>query len=293
MENLNLNLDDYNLYELTKLFRIKVKYDKNDLKKALKIVYMAHPDKSKRDKKYFIFLSNAYKRLLDTYKYYKKRDETTKYTEKENYLNEKNRMKINELVKNKNFNNQFNKVFEKLELKKPTRGYEEWYRNKDTGICNLKGNTKDELENELIKLKKKKRENVLTKYNGIKEYNNCSMEVSSIIDNELDETNYDSGMYASLEYQDLKKAYTDTVIPVTYDDYLNKPKYVSNEELSKVRAMEKNGYDYGKGKKIHMENQYNEEKKNIEKSFNLVKQMEDTRRYNNIFNSNFYLLENK
>mgnify|MGYP003339177664 CR=1 FL=1 len=63
MENLDLNIENYNLKDLLNLFKVNYEFDEEDLKKAKKTVLMTHPDKSKLDKKYFLFFSKAYKRL--------------------------------------------------------------------------------------------------------------------------------------------------------------------------------------------------------------------------------------
>ena len=35
-------------------------------------------------------------------------------------------------------------------------------------------------------------------------------------------SSYSSGMFSKLAYEDLKKAHTETVVPVTHDDYLKR-----------------------------------------------------------------------
>ena len=37
-------------------------------------------------------------------------------------------------------------------------------------------------------------------------------------------SNYSSGLFSKLPYEDFKKAHTETVIPVTHQDFLNKEK---------------------------------------------------------------------
>ena len=65
----SLDISDYNLDDILKLFRIQDKcINEETVKQAKKITMMTHPDKSGKPPEIFIFLSKAYKILLDVYK---------------------------------------------------------------------------------------------------------------------------------------------------------------------------------------------------------------------------------
>ena len=68
-ENLDLNIQNYNLNDLLNLFKLNTNFTEEDLKNAKKIVLKIHPDKSKLDKKYFLFFSSAYKILFQLYNF--------------------------------------------------------------------------------------------------------------------------------------------------------------------------------------------------------------------------------
>ena len=53
MDNIDLNIDNYNLQELLNLFSITENFSEKDMKEAKKVVLRTHPDKSGLDKKYF------------------------------------------------------------------------------------------------------------------------------------------------------------------------------------------------------------------------------------------------
>ena len=57
MENLDLNLNNYNFDELRDLFGLTDDFNMTGLKRAYKMVLMTHPDKSGLDKEYFYFLA--------------------------------------------------------------------------------------------------------------------------------------------------------------------------------------------------------------------------------------------
>jgi hypothetical protein len=63
MEEVDLDIDNYDLDELFNLFKIDVDYDKADLKRIKAQVLKFHPDKSGLDAKYFQFFSKAYNLL--------------------------------------------------------------------------------------------------------------------------------------------------------------------------------------------------------------------------------------
>ena len=65
----NLNIEEYSSEELFHLFGIQrdVPLTEEVLKKCNKIVLKTHPDKSKLQEDYFLFFSNAYKKLLSMY----------------------------------------------------------------------------------------------------------------------------------------------------------------------------------------------------------------------------------
>jgi hypothetical protein len=48
-------------------------------------------------------------------------------------------------------------------------------------------------------------------------------------------TNYSSGLFSKLGYEDFRKAHTETVVPVTREDYENKEKFSSIEMFKRHR----------------------------------------------------------
>ena len=57
MDNLDLNIDNYNLDDLLSLFNISNQFTETDMKEAKKVLKM-HPDKSHLDKKFFFFFKS-------------------------------------------------------------------------------------------------------------------------------------------------------------------------------------------------------------------------------------------
>jgi len=250
METLDLNIENYNLEDVLKLFNIEFHFGEEDLKKAKKMVLKTHPDKSGLKPDVFLFYSKAYKKLYSIWEFSSKHrllQLDTNYTIDDiDELNHKNQLSfgkdktkaletfLNEksLKDAKKFNQWFNEEFEKTNLvsDEETYGYENWFKsNEDLDEINEKtGFNIDELE------KKKKHMRDVIVHDGIKEMNANGSFGSQIAI--LGSNTYSSELFSNLHYEDLKKAYTETVIPVTMDDYNNVQKFNSVDEYKTHRS---------------------------------------------------------
>ena len=56
MEQVDLDINNYSLDDILSLFNISHEFTHDDLKTAKKMVLKTHPDKSKLDKEYFLFV---------------------------------------------------------------------------------------------------------------------------------------------------------------------------------------------------------------------------------------------
>ena len=65
--SVDLDIDNYNLEDILKLFNVPLNFNEEDMKTAKKMTLMTHPDKSGLDKDYFLFYSKAYKKLHGIY----------------------------------------------------------------------------------------------------------------------------------------------------------------------------------------------------------------------------------
>ena len=135
---MDFNIDNYNLEDIVKMFKINPDFDETDLRNAKRIVLRMHPDKSRLPTKYFIFYSKAYKVLFSVYEFKnksinKKGEETyTADFSKDKSIVLDQFFDINKNIgKNpKDFNSWFNKEFEKNKLSNESDdlGYGEWLR---------------------------------------------------------------------------------------------------------------------------------------------------------------------
>lgn len=300
MEDLDLNIENYDLVDILNLFKIKnYDFSRDELKQAKKIVLMTHPDKSKLDKKYFLFFKDAYKILYSIYEFrYKSNNENNKtyseISEAVEVIKERNELLKNVKEKHKNapeFNEWFNKMFEKTNItnKQKENGYGNWLSSNDD--IDTRTTTYSNM-NQTFERKKKELKSIIV-YN---DYSTITYNETNTykLDEEIDApSTYSSDIFSKLKYDDLKKAHTETVIPVTIDDYNNKKKYNNINELNADRPI-----NYDNMPSMEQSNQYlnnvkqTELRGDIERAFKLAKQDEYYKKVNNSWWSNLKQLTN-
>jgi hypothetical protein len=215
LNSLDLDLDNYSLDDLYHLFNIPGGYlSEETLKSAKQIVLKMHPDKSQLDSKYFLFFSKAYKRLYSIYEFQNK--SSKKKYDNEEYFDDTNKNILNNMFdKNKdfkdpkNFNSWFNHAFEKSRLENPIeQGYGDWLKS-DEGFISVNENVTKGNMNEVFEQKKKQIQ-AMTVYTGVTDMLSSTFGGSLLNGGD----NFSTG-----EYTDLRQAYTETLIPVTQEDY--------------------------------------------------------------------------
>ena len=276
----DLNIDNYNLQDLLNLFKLDSNFNEEDLKQAKKIVLKTHPDKSGLDPDYFRFYSSAYKSIYKIWQFKNKEEKgdktnttyTTDYDE-----SEKNKMIDTYLSKekinnSKKFNKWFNEQFEqnKMNREDETAGYGDWLKSNED-VDDFQNISQSQLGEEIERKKQQMRS--LTVHKGIQDLHFNSSGASDLIGDTPD--SYGSDLFSNLQYEDLRKAHTETVVPVTIEDYNNTKKFKnvndykdyrnsqSTTPLSEIQARE---YLTNKGKL--------EDKETTERAYKLAKQLE-------------------
>jgi len=238
---MDLDITNYDYDDILKLFKLSNQFTIEDLKKAKKQVLSSHPDKSGLDKSYFLFFSSAYKILFNIYNFREKHSSTTNlnnYNENYNaHKDEFNALLIQKVTSNKSsaqFNTWFNEQFESFKITNDydANGYGDWLTSKDEN--NNEENAKCKDLNSLHKIIEEKKQIARTQNLVIKkdvcEFNNsnyCDLTNSKPED-------YSSGLFSKFQYEDLKKAHNESLIPVTNEDITNN--YSSLEDIRTKRA---------------------------------------------------------
>lgn len=234
---MDLDIDNYNLDDILHLFKIPVDFNETHLKFAKKIVLKTHPDKSKLDPKYFLFYSKAYKVLYSIHTF--KNKSMNKNTENvDDDLLESQHIVLDKFFeqnkqmtkKPREFNKWFNEQFDKYKIEEETNntGYGDWLKT-DNGIYHTEKTNIANMSADFEKHKKHVRSLVV--YNGIDEvYSPASGTLLGGEDN-----GFTSSLFSNLSYQDIKQAHTESIIPVTDDDFKNLPKFNNLEDYKKFR----------------------------------------------------------
>lgn len=230
LSSLDLDLNNYSLPDLFHLFNID--HDtltEENLKFAKSMVLKMHPDKSHLESKYFLFFSNAYKRLFSIWEFQNKatRNRTAMQRDHDEFFDEANQQLVKQtFTKNQHFDNTlFNKTFEKFRVEDPqSQGHGDWLKSNE-GIMDMEhGVTKGNM-NEVFE-RKKQQIQAVSVYTGVSDMF-ASTFGGSVLDGSED--------FSTNEYTDLKQAYTETLIPVTEADFHKMPKFNSVNEYKSHR----------------------------------------------------------
>lgn len=294
---MDLDINNYDVDDLLNLFNINYNFNNEDLRKAYKKTLMTHPDKSGLDKEYFLFFTKAFKKLKFIYDFRNKQNTCVNSTNY-NYdydpdITNNIKIKTNKTTINadKNFNKRFNELFEKVKIydEEQDNGYDEWIKNNPIDEDNKPKITNVRSLNEYIENKKQEARELI-KYKDVKEINSSvSMGNNSNLMREKPEY-YESGIFSKMQYEDYKRAHTETVIPVTEEDYINKVKFNNVNQLMTYRKQEESVSSLEQSKQLLERKKELEEKETMNIAYNLSKQMEQIKKSREIYNANFNLL---
>lgn len=274
---MDLNIDNYSFEEIMNLFKIPVNFDENDLKRAKKLVLKSHPDKSKLPPQYFIFYSKAYKILFSIYEFKNKTrlDQSTDYVNKEETVHLKKYLETNHLKDDK-FCKWFNEEFEKRKDKEERIGYDEWLKsdeNIETATVAL---------NEMNNFFNSKR---VVVHENIKEYSYGNNNYANL----SKEDTFQSDMFSSLHYSDLKQAHTQSIIPVSTEikQYVDVNQYKKNrqeEDLKNVPLTEEQSNHYFQAKNLI------DDEESMSRAYYYAKKTHDSEKANKDFLAKMKLL---
>jgi len=92
---------------------------------------------------------------------------------------------------------------------------------------------------------------------------------------------YSSHIFSKLQYEDLKKAHTETVVPVTEEDFINKEKYRNIDELNRAREnQDVSAMSLSNSRKILEDRKIKDDELAAITAFNLLKQQEEVEKSN-------------
>lgn len=289
METLDLNIDNYDYEDILNLFKLNINFGESELKNAKKQLLNMHPDKSGLDKKYFLFFSSAYKMLYRIFQFRMKAKlsenkdldyENTDYmiVDEDNNKELVKQLRENKTLDPNNFNKWFNNLFEKVKISNDYEegGYGDWLKStEDLNNDNIEINNANAMNEAIERRKEMLKKNVIISHKSIMDYNDnnfCDLTSSSV-------ENYSSGMFSNLQYEDLKKAHIESVIPVTISDL--KTSYNNYDEARELRKRQNlTPLSQNEALKYLNNNKSNENIINSRRAYKLLKQEENIERAN-------------
>ena len=286
MENLDLDFDNYSLNEILDLFDISADFDENSMKMAKKKVLMTHPDKSGLDPEVFLFFSKAYKYLYFMFQFRHRSDKTIREDLDGDEAHAEIIAKIRE---KKDFHKVFNELFEehKMQTEFQDTGYETWLQS-DEGVSEQGENIKNMADMKTAFFEEKKKKMEVISYDGVKE-----LEDTTHGDLSGDApVNYSSSLFSNLQYEDVKVAHTENIIPVSEMDYDPSKHFNSVDQLQQFRGRqdltpiaEQQANQYLANKKKM------EQEESTRRAYLLAKQMEEEEKKNQQILAKFKYLQ--
>ena len=292
MDDLDLDINNYELNDILNLFKIPSNFTEDHLKQCKKAVLKTHPDKSGLDKEVFLFFSKAYKILFQIHTF-KNRSESneTDYNSVEKPKNTKDSNGVLKFSKDKNFNKKFNELFEKhfQNNEHNQTGYGDFLKSE------VDQNIKDLSEGKISQVDRNKylesiRENsrALVVHQDVKEtsefsnFTNLGMSAP---------TSYSSEIFSNLPYEDLKKAHTETLIPVTKEDarkdFSSIDKYKQHRESNTFKPA-----SLQQAKRFLAEKEQQDSSSSTSRAYLLAKQAEEAKNMQKAFDSHFLRIKN-
>jgi len=241
--NHNLDINKYSLDELLGLFNLSYKIDFESMKNAKKKVLSVHPDKSRLPPEYFIFYKQAYEVVFRFYQEQNRQNQTVpnqpvKYepvniTDKR--LEKQMKTTINGM-KDGEFNNSFNELFEKNMVKKPDETRNEWFK-KDEPVFQVNETVSSKNIGQVFQTIRDNSISTMTKYRGVETINSNFGTGFYEDENDNSDDYVSCDPFSKLKFEDLRKVHKDqTILPISERDFDKVKKYNSVDQLNQERG---------------------------------------------------------
>jgi hypothetical protein len=305
--DLDLDIRNYELRDILNLFKLPSVFTELHMREAKLTVMRTHPDKSGLDKEYFLFFSKAYKILHEVYQVRAglSRQKDAKYDDVKEDIDARRNANSDKLKRMNadEFNSWFNQTFEQNRMhdEEQDSGYGDWLKDNDADADNDdanedlgEGSTWAQRMEQLERRKQRLREQALvvrSEVRSIDSYNSAGYGLSRECPEEHSSgLNFGSG--SSLAYEDLKKAHTESVIPVTHEDYEAVRKYKNMNELQMSRDMDRRTFNYSETESQMARSQQLQTEDDMRRAFKLAQQDEVVRDLNQKWMAQFNAIEN-
>ena len=300
--DLDLDIRNYELRDILNLFKLPSVFTESHMREAKLTVMRTHPDKSGLDKEYFLFFSKAYKILHEVYQVragLSRQKADAKYDDVKEDIDARRNANSDKLKRMNagEFNHWFNQTFEqnKLHDEEQDSGYGDWLKdnedaNEDNDDAELgEGASWAQRMEQLDRRKTKLREQALVVRSEVQTFDSFG---GYSLTRECPEEHSSNGFgVSSLAYEDLKKAHTESVIPVTHEDYEAVRKYKNPNELQMARDMDRRTFNYSETATIMNRSQQLQTEDDMRRAFKLAQQDEVVRDLNKKWAAQFNAIQ--
>jgi len=255
--NMDLDLDirNYELRDILNLFKLPAVFNESNMREAKLTVMRTHPDKSGLGKEYFLFFSKAYKILHEVYQVRagmsRQKGDDLKYDDVKEDIDARRNANSDKLKRMNagEFNRWFNQTFEQNRLhdEEQDSGYGDWLKDNaenDEDADLGEGSSWAQRMEQLDRRKQRLREQALVVRSEVKTFDSITSGSGYGLARDRPEEHSSNGFGSSLAYEDLKKAHTESVIPVTHEDYEAVRKYKNMNELQMSRDVDRRTFNY-------------------------------------------------
>ncbi len=218
-------------------------------------------------------------------------------------VNKDSKLPKNEPAKVSEFNKWFNEKFEQYRLKddEAETGYDEWFRGSVDTTENDDNEGGGSWTDKVARLNERKQElrnkYALIERNELEYAGDYGAGGGGGYDLTRERPKeYSSGIFGNLRYEDLKKAHTETVIPVTEEDYYKTKRFNNINELQTFRDQSRRDLYRETSKadqeRIYEQSRMRQEEEDTRRAFILAKQDEISRDIHKKLYSEIFRLEN-
>lgn len=240
----NLDVNMYSLKEVLDLFHLDYDISIEDLKRAKKQVLSTHPDKSRLPSEYFLFFKKAFDIVVQFYNNQHKQDRDLSNTntvystdgfKNDNKHTTNSMQKLVDDMGEAQFNNQFNKLFEKNMVKKPDNEKNKWFTSEKEVYEISERVTAGNMGQVIDKVRSNQQ--ALVKHNDVQVLYSNNNTNNNFHEDDDDESYVVSDPFSKLKFDDLRKVHKDqTVLNVSERDYANVKKYSSVDHFMRDRS---------------------------------------------------------
>ena len=314
---LDLDIDNYDLNDLLGLFQLENGYGETDLARAKRLVLKTHPDKSRMDAKYFLFYSKAYKILYQLWKFRNVQIDTNVSSAGTNLREREQMVYVSDtaidrdtsgngelldrmfrensaLRKAPEFNRWFNAEFEKARVGSAVEeGYGEWLVEECNDVPSQQGST-GQMMAAFTEKKRQACQDVVVHQEVESFYGGLGGSMGSDLCSSEGGVYDSTGNSSGIAYQDLRKAHTETMIPVSDADLARRKAFGSVDEMRRYRT----GQDTTPLSETESRQQLSnksavEDENAIRRAYRLTKEIEESERRSQQFWKNLRMLKDK